>query len=46
MSQSGGQRSGFDLYIGQKPKIHEIWLKMVSNYSSQNICDNIIAPLP
>ncbi len=30
------QRSGFDLYMDQKPKIHQIWLKMVSNYLSQN----------
>ena len=43
-----GQRSGFDLYVGQKPKINQIWLKMIWNYSSQNelpkteFCDNII----
>ena len=29
-------KRSLDLYIGQKPKIHQIWLKMVSNYSSQN----------
>ena len=28
-----GQRSGFDLYMGQKLKIHQIWLKW-----SQIIC--------
>ncbi len=47
-----GQRSGFDIYMGQKPKIYQILLKMVSNYSSQNtlpkqnICNNIICSLP
>ena len=43
--------SGFDLYMGQKLKIHQIWLKMVSNYSSENkvpkknSCDNIICSI-
>ena len=43
-----GQRSWFNLYMGQKPKIHQIWLKMVSNYSAENkvpkinSCDSII----
>ncbi len=46
-----GQMSGFDLYMGQKLKIHQIWLKMVSNYSSENkvpkknSCDNIICSI-
>ena len=30
-----GRRSGFHLYESQKLKIHQIWLKMVSNYLSQ-----------